>query len=335
MSAISEDLYNFIRIHPKAGRKTKSGAESFIFNDQVFKGVTPDVFIDLDREDYSGTPYLIIRKLNVTIQVSPHYSTEELLHDFCEGPIRRTDKCTYHGDVRTGVGASRALLDLIVLKSFTVSGKTFDYHSIGVAMNPDYGPVSTRKGNDFENYSSHFEIKFLERRKEWISQTSIQPELVCLNVHLLAVEGSRFFRDEVHTRLGVALLLFYRELGLTAKKGSEETLLKEAMTVDLGNYQKKGFGIKHEGSLIAEEKYLTAVHYDSRRCQARKTVGDLAIVKIPVEEKAVVTRHSSAWSVAMPLAEKLKTEAGVCKAGAKRIGLDIADKDAFPPLGGR
>jgi hypothetical protein len=166
------------------------------FGGQHFKGVSPDVYIYLDRGNF--TPYTLTTKLNLTIQINPHcFPLEDFLHCFTNQVTEKTKKCAFHGDENTGLNLSPLLEKLLQPEGFPLKknqaqncwgfswcNRAYKYLSIGLAANPKYGPVSTRQGNDFEGKASHFEIKF--KRDGSKPGDMPQHEYLCLNIHLLA-----------------------------------------------------------------------------------------------------------------------------------------------------
>jgi hypothetical protein len=322
-----------VRVHPTTGGKTREGKDILKFDEQLFRGVSPDVFFELQR-DGAADCRRIIRKLNATIQVSPRlYSVSNFIEDFCAGPIERTYKSQYHGDHRSGLKASKKLLGLIqgppLRGEFTVEGRTYQYHSIGLAMNPGYAAVDHRAGNSFDNHSSHFEIKFIEKREGPGPFTAEQPELLCLNIHFLAAQGGSFGEKAVADRLTAVIRLFYLELGLRLPKYLPQTYLPEAMQLTLSNYKEKGFSIKHEESVVAKEKYDLALDYDPKNLKPR-TISDFLPAgfghKTEKETETVSSPEgfrepkANAWNASFTLADKLRAASSVGSKGKPSPG---------------
>jgi hypothetical protein len=319
-----------VRVHPATGGKTRDGRDQLNFAGQAFRGVSPDVFFELER-DGAADCRRIIRKLNAAVQVSPRlYSVDNFIEDFCRGPIESTDKSKYHGDHRSGLLASQTLLALISnffpKKGFTVEGRTYRYHSIGLAMNPGYKAVDHRAGNPFDNHSSHFEIKFIETREGPGPFTAEHPELLCLNIHFLAAQSGSFGAKAVKDRLQALIGLFSQELAL--RKGPRDTYLLEAMGLTLSNYEEKGFSIKHHASVAAKEKYDLAEAYDAKKLKKR-TLFDFLPKALTgsSEEKSsasaellVPTGKPSVWNTAAPLAAKLGAPSSVGGKGTPPTG---------------
>lgn len=244
---------NLIRLHPKAG------GVNINFGRQYFQGVSTDIFFSLDERDLRKT-YHSTRKLNISISVNPMcLSVEQFLSYVTSGKLERTQKCTFHGDIETGLYASNRLMELLSFKQFDIEGKRYVYDSIGVACNQAYASVSHRKGNDFENSSSHFEIKF--RRQ---SDTQGPKEYLCLNIHLMPEHSRSYGWSEALERLKQAICLFYTELGLGTHSNTSHTFrtnFRLALNVTLNNYEKEGFSCKHEQSLDVLETNAMAVRY--------------------------------------------------------------------------
>jgi hypothetical protein len=295
-----EDENRLIRLHPSTGGKlvdlTQLGIPDHL-GKQKFKGVSPDVFIYLDRGNY--VPYIITRKLNITIQIDPNgWPVEEFLKYLTEGRLVRTDKCMYHGDEDTGVTAHKNLEQLLKPKGLNVRVKEsrwgfiipaaqalYAFYSVGIAANSKYGAVSTRQGNDSENSSSHFEIKF--KRDGSKPGDMPQHEYLCLNIHLLASPRNSFGREEVLNRLDAAIRLFYHELQLLQFPNLKKftTVLRHTFSVTLDHHEDaaKGykFSCKHPKSIDNMEKYKQARPYISI---GKSAPAPLALVRKPPSE---------------------------------------------------
>ena len=240
---------NLIRLHPKQGGLTID------YVNQRFCGVSTDVFFGLDLNDFSQ-PYQITRKFNMSIAINPnHWSTEAFLAHLTNGKLEKNKKCALHGDINSGLSAHENLLSLLHRQTFHVDGVLFTYDSIGVACNSAYGPVAHRTGNDFENSTSHFEIKF---RRE--SERALPQEYLCLNIHLMTETGKSFGKTQAIERLKQGISLFYAELGLRAGY-NPDTDLQSALTVTLDNYVARGFSCKHKASLAVLLEYHEVKRY--------------------------------------------------------------------------
>ena len=230
--------------------------------------MNPDVYIYLDRGNF--VPYIITIKLNVTIQVNPfHYTVESFLAELTNNILHPTNKCKYHGDEDTGLKSSTELEKLLKPAGFplqkyvgnewgfTMYGRTYKYFSIGVAANPKYAAVSTRQGNDCENKSSHFEIKF---KRVIPSGEFPAEEYLCLNIHLLGTPGTTFGKPEVINRLDKAIRFFYHELGLLRFETlSFHTNFRGMFEVTLNNHKSFNIDVKHPLSVknLAEYKSVS------------------------------------------------------------------------------
>lgn len=265
-----------IRIHPK------DGGTKIVFNKHLFLGVSPDIFLTIDRADNTQA-YQITRKLNLCIQINPKaFPAEDFFRYVTRGSskedpfamsLKKTSKCGIHGDSDTGLCAHPELLKRLKLHlknlpgeesiGFEVDGARYVFDSVGVAANHDYGAVGRRQNNLFINHSSHFEIKFCR-------QGRIPPyETICLNIHLQGSENN-FGKKEVLNRLEASIRLFYRELGVLVDDTSEpETLLRTALKVDHMNHEPKGFSIDHPTSLAISQKAIDAKKYIKRKDDPR------------------------------------------------------------------
>ena len=245
---------NLIRLHPK------KGGVDIIFGGQSFHGVSTDVFLGLDQNDLSQT-YQKTRKFNLSLAVNPNlWRVEQFLSYLTSGNLESTSKCMFHGDRETGLNASHNLMNLLPLHRFHIDGVCYVYDSIGVACNWGYAPVSQRQGNNFENTSSHFEIKF---RAENEPNTYL-----CLNIHVMPERTRKYGQREALERLEQAIRLFYAELGLLntgAYPYKSCTHLKTALKVTADNYDKQGFSCKHGRSLDALDNYAVAQEYRPHR----------------------------------------------------------------------
>ena len=247
---------NLIRLHPI------TGGVDINFGTQYFQGVSPDVFLGLDLNDFSKTNQ-ITRKLNLSISVDPRdWKTEDLLSYLTKGQLQRTSKCELHGDKNTGLIASPRLRTLLMLEqlsnTITVVGLRYVYDSIGVACNPGYKSVSHRQGNAFETSSSHFEIKFLRQTDE-----PGPAEYLCLNIHLMPDNTGSYKKEHAIERLKQAIHLYYAELGLKTAPASYQssTRLRAALKVNLANYEKMDFACIHGKSQEAIGNNAVALHY--------------------------------------------------------------------------
>ena len=244
---------NLIRLHPK------TGGVNIDFGGQRFHGVSTDLFFGLDSNDLSQT-YQNTRKFNISIAVNPnHWGVDQLLSYLTFGDLERTHKCALHGDIDTGLRASKKLMNLLKLNQFNVDGVHYVYDSIGVACNPLYASVSHRRGNAFETSSSHFEIKFRRQSGE-----EGPGEYLCLNIHLMPENSRPYGKSHALERLKQAIHLFHAELGLSNTPSHPYTFctsLKLALNVTLDDYEAKGFSCKHEESLDALEDHDVAVQY--------------------------------------------------------------------------
>lgn len=234
---------NLIRLHPI------SGGTTIHFGNQLFQGVSPDLFVSLDLNDFSQ-PYEITRKFNISIAINPRlWNVDEFLAHLTSGDLEETDKCKLHGDIDSGLSVSNQLMSLLTHDEFYVGGMKYVYHSIGVACNPNYASVSSRQGNDFENRSSHFEIKFQRQSNE-----ASPIDYLCLNIHLMPEKNKPYEKKHALERLKQAINLFYAELGLSARY-TPRTNLQLALTVTLDDYESQGFSCKHARSLEALEQF--------------------------------------------------------------------------------
>jgi hypothetical protein len=273
---------NLVRLHPK------SGGVDINFNNQRFHGVSSDVFLGLDLNDYSRT-YQNTRKLNLSISVDPcSWKTEDLLSYLTHGELQCTSKCTLHGDKATGLLASPELLKLLKLAQFPdgfqVDGLHYVYDSIGVACNPGYESVSHRQGNAFKTSSSHFEIKFLCQTDERGSG-----EYLCLNIHLMPDNTGSYGKIHALERLKQAINLFYAELGLKIAPASYKasTSLRTALNVTLDNYENMGFACIHGKSQEAIENNTVALKYtkDSSGSQGLSLFDYISTTKMQKQHK--------------------------------------------------
>ncbi|MCX7117679.1 MAG: hypothetical protein NTW94_07240 [Legionellales bacterium] len=311
-----------IRIHPREG-----GAK-IIFKNQMFCGVSPDVFLNIDSRDKTH-PFRITRKLNLTIQINPEeFSAEHFFQLVTRGEsgenpfvkaLKKTHKCEIHGDGDTGLCAHPELLKFLELHlkkipgeasiGFEVDGAHYFYHSVGVAANHHYGAAGQRLDNPFVNHTSHFEIKF--RRKDHTQSE----ENLCLNIHLQAID-KKFAKKETFSRLVAAVRLFYRELGvLSGDDSMPETLLRKALTVDHFNYEEKGFSIYHPTSVIISEEAKEARKY----------------IKLKGDPRGF-TFFDHLEDKDRDLAEKPKKPIRAASGTSHVVHFDIHDDISFPPL---
>lgn len=240
---------NLIRLH------SEKGGLSIDYGQQRFQGVSTDLFFGLDLNDFSR-PYQITRKFNLNISINPnHWSTKACLDFLTNGRLEKTQKCTLHGDIDSGLCAHENLLNLLSPDAFNVDGVYYEYDSIGVACNHAYAPVGHRIENEFENRASHFEIKF--RR---VSDDALPQEHLCLNIHLTQETSQPFGKVDVMARLKQGIALFYAELGLCAAY-TRCTDLKSALTVNLDNYVARGFSCRHKASLAVLSQHNDAKMY--------------------------------------------------------------------------
>lgn len=256
----SMDESNLIRLHPK------DGGISCTFNGQIFEGLSPDVFAALNLRDYSEL-YMVTRKFNISVAVNPALWPAEAF--FCyltcgvdgQDPfackaLKKTDKCSIHGDQETGLCAHSNLLRLLGVGAhstgFKVNASTYVFDSIGVATELGYKGVNHRVDNDFDNSTSHFEIKFKR-----IDRT-LPLEYLCLNFHLRPDLEKPFGSKATLERLNVAFQLFFRELGVLPELGKPVTCLRKALEVTPDNFKDKGFSCRHKRSLEVLDNYEEA-----------------------------------------------------------------------------
>ncbi len=309
----ASEEFRLIRLHPaEGGAAVRHAGHRFV-------GVSPDIFVSLDKFDRSDT-YLRTLKFNLGMSINPAlWPTKDFLCYFTEGPLEKTDKCQFHGDKETGLTASANLLNFVRLKSFTVAGKRYSYDSIGIAMNDKYQQVSHRRGNEYSNISSHFELKFLSTATD-----KRPPELLCLNIHITAVDGPRFNQDKALDRLKASVDLFYSELGLS-ESYELKTDLRKAFEVNLGNCEAKGFLIKHGDSVTAYEDYGLARLHTRRKAEvAPIRLSDL------LHGKLLLSKPARPFSTATAFASSAKLYKDVAQSAPKTSF--SATKESFPTL---
>ena len=128
---------------------------------------------------------------------------------------KKVKSCDIHGDVDTGLRPSKGLrwnlsapLTEGKSPSFSIAEKRFVFHSIGIAMNDDYNPISRRFGADKpRNGKNHVEIKFIQ-----VTEREERPRrFICLNIHLDAATGNQaehYNKKRVMQRLSKGIRLF-------------------------------------------------------------------------------------------------------------------------------
>lgn len=244
---------NMVRLHPK------TGGVRLTFNNQNFKGVSFDVFSQLDSYD-AASIYRVSRKANMTIKINPKELKpdaffKKLVGVSKEGRLQgRDQKSSYNGDT---VEPTKYLQDL--LPNFQLDDTNYVFDSVGIAAGKGYASYNHRR-------SSHMEIKFLRQG----ANLPMGGEHLVLNLHLSACDTSR---GDPFQRLENCIGLFYH-LACTDKSKESGALMTTLQKITLDNFKDKKYGISIPSDIAGGEggyHYYSTASSGSEEANAYQT----------------------------------------------------------------